>query len=223
LDLSPELLVIGRSPAGLSVASRARRAGIESVLVVGSPDAALIGDLAHLDRMDMEQVDAIEGMVWRDGRIELETKPRGLSAPNVVVDLVAIEPDSGMPWEIPPNLAHRVHRRVDFDPEDQDVLIVGKGDSAVIIASRLIQTRARLVLAFDGGTSSISMLGRQVLERLEREQLATILWRSWPERSGRSAISRWSPSRAAVLLISSSIMSSWRCQARFRPSHFRST
>lgn len=150
-------------------------------MVVGSGDLDVVGELAQIDHIDIDQVEAIDGIVPGDGDIRLDSKPRGRSARNVVIDLVASDSSREMPWQIPEEVAHRFHREVDFDTEDQDVLIVGRGESAVVVASRLVQTRARVVLAFDGRTSGISMLGRQVLERLEREQRATILWRSWPE------------------------------------------
>lgn len=179
--MTHELLVVGRSLAGLSVASRAQRAGVHDVIVVGSSAAGMAGELAQTAHIDVEMVDSIEGLSVKDGVIEVAAGSRAFAARNVVLDLVVADPQFEMPWQIPGEVASRFHRQVEFDTEDKDVLVVGKGDSAVMMASDLVQTRARVVLAFDGDSSGISMLGRQVLERLEREQVATILWRSWPE------------------------------------------
>lgn len=179
--MTHQLLVVGGSLAGLSVASRARRSGIEDVLVLGSEGEDLPWDLAHTDHITIEAVDAVERVSRGEDAIEVLGESQSFSARNVVIDLVRSDPDAPMPWPIPGNVAHRFHRKIEFPTEDKDVLVVGKGEAAVMVASQLVSRRARVVLCFDGDTSGVSLLGRQVLERLEREQLATIMWRSWPE------------------------------------------
>jgi ferredoxin--NADP+ reductase len=179
--LAHQLLVVGGSLAGLSAASLARRAGVDDVMVLSLGDVAITGDLAHTDHIAVELVESTEGLSSREGGIEVRTDTGSFSADTVLIDLVSTAPTTQMPWPIPDEVADRFHSRVEFDTEDKDVLVVGKGESAVMLASELAQTRARVVLAFDGDTSGISMFGRQVLEKLEREQMATILWRSWPE------------------------------------------
>ena len=176
-----QLVVVGGSLAALSTASRAARAGLGDVVVVGVEAEWASGELAHTSHIDVELVESLDGLVVTDGELELKAKPHSFTARNVVFDLVATDPASALPWRVPDEVAHRFHRKVEFETEDKDVLVVGRGESAVILAAELVQTRARVVLAFDGDTSGISMLGRQVLEKLEREQAATILWRSWPE------------------------------------------
>lgn len=179
--MAHQLLVLGGSLAGLSAASLAKRAGIEDVLVVVAGEAGIAGDLAHTDHIPVETVDSIDLVTPVDGVLEVRAGSSRYPADNVVVDLVAPADGSELPWPIPAEVAHRVHSKVDFDTEDKDVLVVGRGESAVMMVSKLARTRARVVLAFDGSTSALSMFGRQVLERLEREQMATILWRSWPD------------------------------------------
>lgn len=180
-DVVHQLLVIGGSLAGLSAASLAKRAGVEDVLVVVAGEAGITGDLAHTDHISVESVEPIDRVSPMDGVLGVRAGSREYSAANVVVDLVGPTATGEFPWPIPEEVAHRVHSRVDFDTEDKDVLVVGGGESTVMMMSELVQTRARVVLAFGGNTSNLSMFGRQVLERLEREQMATILWRSWPE------------------------------------------
>ena len=167
--------------AGLSAASRARRAGVDDVVVVAVGDSAISGELAETDHIPVETVSSIDRLQAADGVIEACAGEQSFTARNVIVDLVRVATHSVVPWPIPDQVAHRFHSSIDFDTEDKDVLVVGKGESAVMIASELVQTRARIVLAFEGDTSRISMLGQHVLEKLEREQLATILWRSWPD------------------------------------------
>jgi len=177
--MSRELAVIGGSPAGLSVASLARRAGVEDVVVLllDTPPR----DLSSLDRPSIESVDSIDRLIGGDGMIEIVTPGTNITARRVVVDLATSEAGAEAPWPLPPDVAHLFHRNLAFEPEDKDVLVVGRGDRAVLLATRLIEARARVVLALDGETSAISMLGRQTLEKMERDQTATILWRSFPE------------------------------------------
>ena len=66
---------------------------------------------------------------------------------------------------------------------DQDVLIVGKTDHAVELTAKAVTAGARVVLAAGGMIPKrLSPIGQRVLRRLERERLATILFRSVPER-----------------------------------------
>ena len=179
--MTHELLIVGGSLAGRSAASRARRAGVDDVVVVAVGDAVSSAELAETDHISVETVDSIDRLEARAGVVEVRAGQRSFAARNVVVDLVPVVRHTEVPWPIPEEVSHRFHSTVEFDTEDKDVLVVGTGESVVMTASELVQTRARVVLAFDGEASGISELGRQVLERLERDQMATILWQSWPE------------------------------------------
>jgi ferredoxin--NADP+ reductase len=176
--MSRELAVIGGSLAGLSIATLARRAGVEDVvvLITETPGTHLIA----FEHPEVEHVDSIDALIGGDGVIEIVTPRASLPARRVVVDLVGTAMGGDAPWPIPEEVAHLFHRDVDFEAEGKDVLVAGRGDPAVLLAARLIDARARVVLALDGDTPGISMLGRQTLERLERDQTATVLWRSFP-------------------------------------------
>jgi ferredoxin/flavodoxin---NADP+ reductase len=177
-----ELAVIGGSPAGLSVASLARRAGIEDVVVLVTE--APWTDVIALEQPDVEHVDAIEALVAGDGAIDILTPGTRIPARHVVVDLTGADARGEDPFSVPPEVSHRFHRDVAFEAEGKDVLVAGRGDSAVVLAARLIEARARVVLALDGETRGLSMFGRQTLERMERDQTATVLWRSFPAAVG---------------------------------------
>lgn len=183
--MTRDLVVVGGSLAALSVASQARRAGVDDVLVLVTDQPGAI--LRSVERLVIEQVDSIDALVAGDGTIDVVTPEATIPTRGVVVDLTAPDLDAETPWPIPDEVAHRFHRDIDFDPEDKDVLVVGRGESAVPLALRLIDARARVVIALDGDMSAISMLARQTLERLEREQAATILWRSFPKTVGAVA------------------------------------
>jgi ferredoxin--NADP+ reductase len=183
-QVTRELAILGGSPAGLSVASLARRAGVEDVVVLVTE--ALGVDLTH-DQFGIAHVDSIDGLVGREGAIEIVTPDTNISARRVVVDLATSGMGTEAPWPVPAEVAHLFHRDLGFEAEDKDVLVVGRGDQAVVLATRLIDARARVVLALDGETPGVSMLGRHTLESMERDQTATILWRSFPETVGAVA------------------------------------
>lgn len=178
-------MVVGVSHAALSVASQARRAGVGDVLVLAADQPG--SDLRSFERLAIEQVDSIDALVGSNGTIDVVTPETTITARGVVLDLTAGDPEAEPPWPIPDEVAHLFHRDIDFDPESKDVLVVGRGESALPVALRLIEARARVVIALDGDMSAISMLARQTLERLEREQATTVLWRSFPKTIGAAA------------------------------------
>src|SRR5438270_895918 len=64
-----------------------------------------------------------------------------------------------------------------------DILIVGHTDHAVELTAKAAMAGARVVLAAGGMIPNrLSPIGQQMLRRLERERLATILFRSVPGR-----------------------------------------
>src|SRR5438445_406211 len=66
---------------------------------------------------------------------------------------------------------------------DQDILIVGHTDHAVELTAKAALAGARVVLAAGGLTPKrLSPIGQAMLRRLERERLATILFRAVPAR-----------------------------------------
>lgn len=179
-EVTRDLLIIGGTIPGLSLASRAKRAGVRDVLVVRYKDEEF-EDLVHIDHLNAASVDGIERIAFINGTFEVVTGSGQFSARTVVIDAARADPSAPWPWPVPADIDHRLHRSVDFPSEDEDVLVVGHGDTAVATAAQLVRARARVVLSLDEGAGGVSLLGRQVLERLEREQLATILWRSPPE------------------------------------------
>lgn len=181
--MTHDLVVVGDSLAALSVASQARRAGVAAVVVVTTRSLERIS----ADRLVVEQVGAIEVLASAGDVIELVTSEGTIRTRGVVLDLTGPDDEADTPWPIPGEVAHLFHRQVDFDAEEKDVLVVGRGESAIPTALRLIEGRARVVLALDGESTGLSVLARQTLERLEREQAATVLWRSFPRTVGAVA------------------------------------
>lgn len=175
------VIVLGGSPAGLSIAYEARRAGLDRVLVLEPGDrvtpAAIVGK-AGLDVRFQAPTTRVEQL---DDVVVVETETEAF-ATRVVVDAGRIDapgPPPALP--IPTRLADRVGATIEAgDHRDLDVLVVGDGERAVATALRLEEEGARVVLAFTGEFDQLCRLSRKTLNALELGQRITILWQSEP-------------------------------------------
>lgn len=175
-----DLVVVGASSAGLSVAAEARRAGVDSVTVI-AVDASGLDELALRHRVHIHRTAGVEHISRaHDGTVTLRMTDGELSSSTVAVDVTG-RGKASPPWSIPAGLEDRVHSDTGFDAEDQDVLVVGGGDAAVSSAWALVATGARVVVSHPGPTTQTSLVGRQMLEEMERQQQATVLWHSVPD------------------------------------------
>ncbi|GIU91746.1 MAG: hypothetical protein KatS3mg011_0652 [Acidimicrobiia bacterium] len=178
-----DLLVVGGSPSGLSVAFEAERAGVESVLVVVPTETGLLIPTRRMPRhrFGIIQTGPLRLAGPRPGGVVVETDTDSFGAKACVVDLTGRPAGGEVPLPVAPSVADRVHTRVDFDGADQDVLVVGGGEAAVVTTVGLVEGKARVVLCFRGRSEELSLVSRQLLEQLEVGQEATILWRSAPD------------------------------------------
>jgi ferredoxin--NADP+ reductase len=176
-----DLVVLGGSPAGLSLAARAVRAGLDGVLVLAFPEAIVAEHALNLGRVAVRHVSGVDRIdLGDDDTIQIETDEGALVARVCVVDMTGWLGGGEPPWPVPGGIGGRFHRVIDFEAADSDVLVVGGGDSAAVATGRLAEGGARVVLAFTGDYEDLSLVAGQMLERLEREQKATILWQSLP-------------------------------------------
>lgn len=180
-----DLVVIGGNAGGLSTAVAARRAGLDRVRVLEPGRAmALPGVVGEhgLDAAYGETVTAIDldgdDLVVRTSRQAYRTR----------AVLVAQRRAAG-DWTPPvPNAADG---RVTVDalpehPADEDVLVVGFTDHAVELTAALADQGAGVVLAAGGmDPTRLSPVADAALRRLERERLATLLYRSIPTQIGQ--------------------------------------
>ncbi len=180
-----DLVVIGGNAGGLSTAVAARRAGLDRVRVLEPGRAmALPGVVGEngLDAAYGETVTAIEldgdDLVVRTARQAYRTR----------AVLVAQRQPAGA-WTPPvPSTTNGGRVTVDTLPEhpaDEDVLVVGFTDHAVELTAALADQGAGVVLAAGGmDPTRLSPVADRALRRLERERLATLLYRSVPTQIG---------------------------------------
>ncbi|HUO47107.1 MAG TPA: hypothetical protein VM470_09800 [Acidimicrobiia bacterium] len=180
-----DLVVIGGSLAGLSVAIQAREAGLESVLLLEPGEAVVQPEVVGQHALSVEYQAPIKRMSGLEGgRVMVET-PRIVVAARTVL-VARVDPtaaSSAPPYPLPETLAARIHfERPPDGVRGADVLVIGGGEEAADIALTLVGEGAGVVLCL-GGTdpATLSRLARGQLLRIEAERRATILWHSQPE------------------------------------------
>lgn len=176
-----ELIVVGGTPAGLSVALEAERAGLQSVMVLVPEDQSVPTHRLPQHRFVIVYTGPLRRIGTRPGGVVVESDTDSYPASACVLDTTGVCSDAPPPWEVPPTIADRIHTAPGFEARDQDVLVVGSGEAAVVATLRLVEEGARTVLCFTGKVGALSTLARQFLEQLEVRQEATILWRSAPD------------------------------------------
>lgn len=173
-----DLAVIGATPAGLTLAEDARAAGVGRVVVLQPNGQQPVPP--------PEQVDLfVHDPVRHIGR-----RPSGhavLTADDVCVvarHVVVAELPHGVPrrpsFPIPSGLDDRVHDRFGpwADPDD-DVLVIGNGESAVTSVRRLAATGAAVVLVMSAAHSAqLSRIAQDTLADLERSRKLTVFTHS---------------------------------------------
>jgi ferredoxin--NADP+ reductase len=178
MALMYDLIVVGASPTGLSIAIDAQRSGLSRVRVLERSEVATPVEAVGRYHLSVRfGVDVVRAEPIRDG-VVVETDTESFSARLAVF---VEEPSlGGLPIEVPPTLADRVHigDAGDLDFTDQDVLILGEGDTAVARALEAADRGARVVVAFTGRASALSPLARATFLAMEHERRITILWRS---------------------------------------------
>jgi ferredoxin--NADP+ reductase len=186
-QLQVDLVVVGGTLAGLSLAIQAREAGVERVLILEPGEDVAAPEVIGHHTLSVEfhtPVSRISGepggrLKVAAGRIEVTAR----------VVAIASRPafESEHPsYPIPPELSDRVHLRPpDIDVFESDVMIVGADEDAAEYAWRLAGHRANVVLTLGGADlGGLSRLARRHLLRLEAERRATILWNSRPDGLG---------------------------------------
>jgi ferredoxin--NADP+ reductase len=179
-----DLVIVGGTAGGLSVAISSLRSGLERVRIVESSGRVALPDLIGPNQLDVgfgETVSSVDVYSF-DGVEHLVVNTNRLSYRTRAV-LVADRRDD-TDW-LPPILlpdTDRVH--VDrFDAgSDQDILIVGLSDHAVELTAQFADGGNRVVLAASGmDPTLLSPAAASVLRKLERDRQATLLYRSTPK------------------------------------------
>src|SRR5947209_7504397 len=183
-DAAYDLVVVGGNAGGLSVAIAAQTGGLGRVRILEPSSAVAFTELIGEHQLDVGFGESVEAIDLAGEELEITTN-KGVYLARACV--VAHRTNVGNSVWKPPidaSLSERIQvDRFSGQLVDQDILIVGPSDHAVELSSKAAMSGARVVLAAGGMIPKrLSPIGQQMLRRLERERLATILFRSVPER-----------------------------------------
>ncbi len=188
-----DLVILGGTAGGLSVAISSRRSGIEEVRVVEPGTTVAFPELVPENQLDIgygEKAISVEVVGEDDlgddpGHDLLVTTDRHVyRCRGVLVAQRETDPAWTPPIPIPESdrvLVDRLPERV----ADEDILIIGTSDHAVELVAQAAHRGGGVVLAGGGlDPGALSPAGENMLRRLERERRATILYRSMPDQIG---------------------------------------
>jgi len=179
---SHDLIVIGGNAGGLSAAVFARESGLERVAVLERGSTLALPGVAGEHGLDVSYGETVTA-VDLDGEDLVVTTSRQTYRSRAVLVALRTSVDGWTPT-IDTVTGERVH--IDALPSpanDVDVLVVGHTDHAVELTVRLADEGAGVVLAAGGmNPRRLSPVGAQLLNDLERERRATLLYRSLPEQ-----------------------------------------
>ena len=180
-----DLIVIGATAGGLSVAEAAHRAGVERVHILERGESVLMPEV--IGRNDLaigygEKVSLVD--IDDDGMVIVASNRRRRKAKAVVIAEREYLPESEPPIEVEANERVTVDN-VPSSAGDADVMVIGISDHAVELTSQLAAAGANVVLAADGlDPARLSPVAGEMLATLERERRATVLYRSTPNAIG---------------------------------------
>ena len=175
-----DLVVIGGNAGGLSAAVEVRRRGLERVRVLEPGTSVAFPELPGRHGLDVGYGETVRS-IDADGDDLVVKSDRGTyRARAVVVAERGPQPD----WT-PPVPAYSGDRilidRVPERPSGADVLVVGRTDHAVELTAALTEAGSSVVLAAGGmDPTRLSPVAEELLNTLERERQATLLYRSIP-------------------------------------------
>lgn len=190
-DTTYDLVVVGGTACGLSVAVSSQRSGI-SVRILEPGRSVVFPDLVGREALNVGFDETVESIEIDPAATAIDdpylpvlvvtTNRAQYHARAVAVTVRDPNPDWRPPVPLPP-ADDRIH--IGSTPagvDDQDVLVVGRTDHAVELTARLAAGGARVVLAASGmDPKKLSPAADNALRRLERERQATILYRGKPD------------------------------------------
>ena len=184
-----DIVIVGGTAGGLSVAVSSLRSGLDRIRIVESGHAVVFPELVGESELDIgygEPVVSVEALSDGDPASGLVVVNTSKSSYRTRVCLIA-DRRTAEDWRppIPVEVTDRVHvDEMPVGPED-DVMIVGYTDHAVEYTATACAAGARVVLAAGGmDPTKLSPAGDNMLRRLERERRATLLYRAVPEYIG---------------------------------------
>jgi ferredoxin--NADP+ reductase len=175
-----DLIVIGGSAGGLSVAISSLRTGLQRVRVLESSKRVALPDLIGPNQLDVGFGETVSSIDVDEDHLVVDTNRLSYRTRAVLVADRHRDPNWSPPIELPES--DRIHIGDAGSLSDDDILVVGLSDHAVELSAHYADTGNRVVLAASGlDPSLLSPAGASVLRKLERERQATLLYRSTPK------------------------------------------
>lgn len=179
-----DLVIVGGTAGGLSVAVSSLRSGLGLVRIVESSNTLVFPDLVSHNQLDVGYGESLVSIDQVDGDLLVTTNRMAYRTKACLVADREQVPDWAPSITVADN--ERVH--IDTAPEhvaDEDVLVIGYTDRAVELVANLAAAGARVVMAAGGmDPGRLSPAADNALRGLERERRATLLYRSIPEQIG---------------------------------------
>jgi len=177
-----DLIVIGGNAGGLSAAVFARRSGLDRVTVLEPGTTLALPGVAGEFGLDVSYGETVVSVELQDDDLVVTTHRQCYRSRAVLVALRS--PIENWAPDIPTVTGDRVHiDEIPSPANDVDVLVVGHTDQAVELTVRLADLGAGVVLAAGGmNPRRLSPVGAQLLNDLERERRATLLYSSRPQQ-----------------------------------------
>ncbi len=186
---SHDLIIVGATAGGLSVAEGAHRAGLSRVHVIERGESVFMSEVISRNDLSIsygENVISID-VDEATGEVEVVTDRRTRRARACVISEREFDPYLEPP--IPVTASSRV--TVDNPPSaanGADVMVIGISDHAVELTIQLADRGANVVLAAEGmEPARLSPIAGEILATLERQRRATVLYRSSPQSIGSRA------------------------------------
>lgn len=181
---SYDLVIVGGTAGGLSVAVSSLRSGLRLVRIVEQEHSVAFPELVGENELDVGYGEQVIEIDTDDSAVVVTTNKQLYRTRACLVANRRPIRDWQLP--VPTSGGQRIH--IDSVPEhiaDDDVMVVGYTDHAVELTATIAATGARVVLAAGGmDPNRLSPAGENMLRRLERERRATLLYRSVPSQIG---------------------------------------
>lgn len=176
-----DIIIVGSSAGGLSVAISSLRSGLQRVRVLESSSRVALPDLIGPNQLDVGFGETVTSIDVLDDHLVVDTDRLSYRTRAVLVADRHDDADWSPPITLPES--DRIHLGDAGPFSDDDILVVGLSDHAVELCAQFADTGNRVVLAASGlDPSLLSPASASVLRKLERERQATLLYRSTPKQ-----------------------------------------
>ncbi|CAN5508240.1 hypothetical protein BH24ACT7_BH24ACT7_09780 [soil metagenome] len=177
-----DLVVVGGTLAGLSLAVQAREAGVTRLLIIEPDESVTAPEVVGQHALTVEYQAPLLSIATTGDRVEVTTDRFTATATAVVLADRTELPSPPPDFPIPDAIADRVHLvPPDLDLSGSDVLVVGVDDGAAEETLRIADMGGGVVVCLGGADlAHFSRLASRKLLRLEAERRATILWKALP-------------------------------------------